>query len=87
VIQLIEMTTYEEIGGSTIDSYFVEMSPNSGVWTTLQGDTGAFTLNLELTVTGLTTGQTYLFRSKAHNTHGWGDLSSELTVVSSGLAD
>lgn len=38
-------------------------------------------------MTGLTTGQTYHFRSKAHNLHGWGALSSQLTVVSSAVPD
>jgi hypothetical protein len=46
VLQITELTTYEEIGGSTIDSYFVEMSVNdSGVWTTVQGDTGSYSMN------------------------------------------
>ena len=33
-LNLIELTAYEETGGSPIDSYYVEMSEgNSGVWT------------------------------------------------------
>lgn len=42
-------------------------------------------LNTQLTVTGLTIGETYHFRSKAQNIHGFGDLSPELTVISSGV--
>jgi len=42
-------------------------------------------LNTKLVVEGLATGQTYRFRLKAHNMHGWGDLSAELIIVSSGV--
>lgn len=46
-LNLIELTTYEETGGSPIDSYYVEMSEDdSGVWTTVQGDLGDFTLDV-----------------------------------------
>lgn len=88
VLTLIELSTYEEIGGSPIDSYLVEMSVgSSGVWTTLKGDSGDFSLSVELAVEALTTGETYHFRSKAHNQHGWGEMSNELTVLSSGVPE
>lgn len=36
VIDLIELTSYEEIGGSAIVNYYVEMSVSgSAVWTSL----------------------------------------------------
>ena len=42
-------------------------------------------MNTKLVVEGLTTGQTYRFRFRAHNMHGWGELSADLVIVSSGV--
>ena len=82
------LTTYTENGGSDVDSYFVEMSIDStDVWTVIQGDEGSYTLNLALETSGHTLGNTVNFRAKAHNIHGWGELSEPLTVVASTMPD
>jgi hypothetical protein len=46
-LNLVELLTYDETGGSEVDSYYVEMSVgNTDIWTVVQGDDSSYTLNL-----------------------------------------
>jgi hypothetical protein len=80
-ITMTGLTTYEEIGGSTVDSYRLERSfGSSGIWEIIQGDPVP-SLNLEISISGHTLGETYHFRASAGNIHSWGAYSDILTVV------
>ena len=57
VIDLVELTSFDEIGGSSIDNYRVEISEAlSGTWTTVSGSPS---LDLQVAILGLTAGSTY----------------------------
>lgn len=60
---------------------------SSNIWTCIQGDMNNFSLSRQLTVPNLVIGQTYKFRTKAHNINGWGLLSDSLTIISSSVPD
>ena len=69
-------------GGFPITGYKVEQSIDDGDnWTVTAADTG--TISPEYTVTGLATGDTYLFRVAAINNNGTGAMSAQslLTTV------
>jgi hypothetical protein len=80
---LSELLTHEETGGSVIDSYKVELyDSDTDLWTEIHNS-----LVLDVTLSGLTVGTTYLLRASAQNIHGWGANSNTLTVVSSAVPD
>jgi hypothetical protein len=61
IIDLIELTTMDETGGSPIDSYKVELSEaDSGVWSTVSGSPS---LQTQVSILGLTVGSNYKFRA------------------------
>lgn len=76
-------------GGSAITSYHVQWKENSAsLWSDLQGQDGALSTATSASASaGVTGGESYNFRVRASNTHGWGDYSSELTVLASGVPD
>jgi hypothetical protein len=77
-----------ETGGSAILSYNLQMKAGaSTVWTEVHGQQGAYSTALTATATGLTTGETYTFRLRAANLHGWGTYSTEVPIVVSGVPD
>lgn len=55
VLDLIELTTFDEIGGSPILEYKVEIN-EVGIWTTIQGSPS---LDLQVSIPNLVIGQTY----------------------------
>jgi len=71
---LVEWTAPGSNGGSAITDYIVEYSSNSGSSYTVFSD-GTST-GTSATVTGLTTGSTYIFRVKAVNAIGTGTAST-----------
>ena len=71
---LVEWTAPGSNGGSAITDYIVEYSSNSGSSYTVFAD-GTST-GTSATVTGLTTGTTYIFRVKAVNAIGTGTAST-----------
>ena len=59
-------------GYAVIDNYEVRYSSNAGVnWTS-----AGFTNLTSLVITGLTSGQSYIFQVAAHNANGWGAWST-----------
>ena len=59
-------------GYAVIDNYEVRYSSNAGVnWTS-----AGFTNLTSLLITGLTSGQSYIFQVAAHNANGWGAWST-----------
>lgn len=88
-IRLVELTTYTEIGGAAIDSYYFERTiGDSGVWTQVHdGDFSTYQANLGYETSGNTLGETIQFRAKASNIHGWGLMSDPLVVISSSVPE
>lgn len=85
VIDLVELVSFDEIGGSVIQNYLVEISEGeSGIWNTIAGSPS---LDLQVSVSGLTIGLTYKFRSQAENINGWGLTSEDLSVLSTSVPD
>jgi hypothetical protein len=59
-------------GYAVIDNYEIRYSSNAGVsWTS-----AGFTNQTSLVITGLTSGQSYIFQVAAHNANGWGAWST-----------
>jgi predicted phage tail protein len=64
-------------GGAVIDTYQVQQAPTTnGPWTPL-----GTTSQLDYVITGLTNGNTYDFRVRAHNPSGWGPYSTVVSAV------
>ena len=58
------------------------------MWVDLQGQDGSHSTALSFSVSsGVTGGETYLFRLAAANIHGWSGYSSSLSVQASGVPD
>lgn len=64
---------------------------NGLAWITVSGgggtDPASYSLDTEITNDNLNGGQTYGFRVRAHNIHGWGLRSDELNEIASGLPE
>lgn len=88
-VQLVQLTTLLETGGSTINSYHVELH-NGLSWVTVQGgggsDASEYSVDTELVMSSLTAGNSYKIRNRAHNVHGWGPRSDELIEIVSGIS-
>ena len=75
-------------GGYVVDSYHFEITADAGsTWTSLNGQDGSHSLLTQVTSTSLTGGNSYTLRVQAHNIHGWGPLSEELTIIASGIPE
>lgn len=71
-----------DTGGNTVDTYHLEFSSDVGAtWTTVQGAVGSEDLTTSGSKTGLTGGNSYVFRVSAHNDHGFGTESAETTII------
>ena len=82
------LSTLASQGGVAVDSYHLQWdSGTSGVtWTDVQGQDGSLSTATSATISsGITGGNSYQFRLRAHNIHGWGTYSSVLTVTASGV--
>lgn len=81
-INWIAMSTLAETGGTlSIQSYNLQMfDSQTAAWTELVGETTDFT-QLTHTETSLTVGQSYRFRVRAKNVHGFGPYSDEFVTV------
>ena len=81
------MTSNQETGGAVIDSYHVELYDGS-TWITVSGgggtDPGTYSTSTVVVADGLTGGQTYRIRARAHNIHGWGQPSLDLVSMTTG---
>lgn len=76
------MTSAEETGGATIESYRVSYSDDNGsTWNVVKGALGNLNTDTTATKTGLTGGPSYLFRVSAYNTHGFGEPSDEVSMT------
>jgi len=79
-----------ETGGAQILSYHLQYddSSNGAIWTDLIGHT---TNNLSPLNHGVTDsiakGETYKFRYRARNAHGWGPYSDELLLIAARRTD
>lgn len=73
--------TGDNTGGVAILSYNLQWD-NAGVWADLQGDISSLSTALTYLKdsTGLTAGNSYSFRVRAYNVHGWGPFSSVATI-------
>jgi len=78
-LSLSPLLTHQETGGTTIDAYKLELK-SGNTWMEVHNS-----LDLEVNLSGLTVGSTYIFRAQAHNIHGWGNYSEVLTVISSAV--
>ena len=63
-------------GGATINKYAVQRAVAGGAWKTI-----AYPTTRSHTTNGLTNGEKYSFRIRAHNTAGWGPYSSVVNTV------
>jgi len=77
-----------DTGGAVIDSYNIQWDKGTSTWEDLGGQDGSHSTALTIThASGVVAGTSYKFRVRAHNAHGWGDWSSEATVVAAGVPD
>lgn len=79
--------TGTDTGGSPIVSYALQYDDASGgsVWTDVIGSSSdSLALTYSVTVS-ITIGETYLFRYKAKNIHGWSEWSDELELVAASV--
>jgi hypothetical protein len=82
-ISLIELTEFDDIGGSPILAYKTEVSlADQDVWTEV-----ATGLELEVSASGLTVGSSYKFRTSAQNIHGWGPTNDPLVVLATNVPE
>ena len=74
-----------DTGGSAITSYHLEeeTAVGSGVWISVQGESGSESLLTTYTKTGLSQGDEYSYRVTAVNQYGDGTASSSVTLVAS----
>jgi hypothetical protein len=70
-------------GDSAIDSYHLTWDQGSGTWTDLVGISSNYVLLSYTVGTGITAGNPYKFKVRAHNIYGWGPESSEQTILAS----
>ena len=76
------LTTYEQRGGSVIDSYELQVDDGaSGAFMEVIGYTEPYTLNSLLIDDNIQSGLTYRVRYRAHNVHGWSDFSPTLLIL------
>mmetsp|Transcript_9442 Transcript_9442/g.8985 ORF Transcript_9442/g.8985 Transcript_9442/m.8985 type:complete len:99 (+) Transcript_9442:2437-2733(+) len=68
-------------GGSPIISYIVYWDQGTDSWTELIGETSNNILTTYLKNTGISEGNSYVFKVAAKNIWGTGDFSSEFTIV------
>lgn len=87
-VDWVALTAAEDIGGNTIDTYHLEYSSDAGsTWNTIQGDVGAESTATSGVQTGLTGGNSYVFRVTAHNDHGYGTTSATSTFITGTVPD
>lgn len=76
------LTTYVQRGGSTIDSYELQIDDGlGGAFTEVVGYTTFFTDNQVVVNTDIQSGFAYRLKYRAHNVHGWGDSSPVVTIL------
>jgi len=76
------LKTYEQRGGSTIDSYELQIDDGaSGTFLEVVGFTTYYTLNSILVSSNINSGLTYRLRYRAHNVQGWSDFSPEASII------
>jgi hypothetical protein len=81
------LTGTVNIGGSPITSY--ELMWNQGTtiatWITYKGFTSDDTSTSVTITSGITAGESYLFKIRAKNAVGWGPYSSIITIIPSSV--
>lgn len=75
-----------EDGGSTILSYSLEWDQGTSTWVSLIGETVYSTAN-QFQISSLTTGDSYKFRYRVFNAHGWSDYSPETQIIVASAPD
>lgn len=76
------LVTYAQRGGGYIDSYELNIDDgNGGSFVEVVGFTTFYTLNSILVTSGISSGQTYRLRYRAHNAQGWGPYSPIGTIL------
>lgn len=78
-----ELIFNSETGASAITSYSLEWDQGSSSFVSIIGDPSP-SLALTHQISGLATGAPYVFRLRAKNRHGWGDYSSNVTLIPAG---
>jgi hypothetical protein len=76
------LITLEERGGTSIDSYELQIDDGQGGnFLEVVGYTTKYTLNSILISSNINSGLTYRLRYRAHNVHGWSDFSPEVEIL------
>jgi hypothetical protein len=84
------LTHSDANGGSPILSYGLELSDDGGSYVVVAGVdpvNAPYTLNSLVIKTAIKSGSTYKLKYRAYNVHGWGDYSTEGTLVASTIPD
>jgi hypothetical protein len=76
-----------ETGGVSVTSYSLEWDQATGDWVSLVGESSDYLL-LEFTVAAnVIAGETFVFRLRAKNEHGWGVYSEKTPSIPSSVPD
>jgi hypothetical protein len=79
------LTSDADTGSAAITSYNLQWDSGSSeaAWTDLVGYTSSYTETEYIVTTGVAPGGVYAFRVRAYNAHGWGAVSSSVSVAAS----
>lgn len=76
----VDYAAIAQNGGSTILSYSLEWDQGTDNWVSLIGET-VHSTSLQHQINSLTQGDSYKFRYRAYNVHGWSAYSPEATIL------
>ena len=82
----VDYAAVTQDGGSTILSYSLEWDQGTNTWVSLIGES-VHSTSLQHQINTLDEGDSYKFRYRAYNVHGWSAYSAEATILVATVPD